>query len=264
MMKIKVGMMPGRLVEVVVEEGTTAREIFKVAEVELSNHEIRLDGEKIDLDKTINNGSLLVAMKMIKGNMPTIKVGMMPGRLEVVNYTEGETAQQIFNKTNIELSNHEIRLDGEKIGLDTTINNGGLLVAMKMIKGNSDVYVTDCTDEEVEMLLGVALPREINKNNVSTCGENFLEVNVDSELLVVDKDMFNSVYNVRIELNKALFGYEVKEEVKEEVKKDNKAIKILNEELKSLEERYNYYIEEARKVQDKKIFLQRLLNEINN
>lgn len=264
MMKIKVGMMPGRLVEVVVEEGTTAREIFKVAEVELSNHEIRLDGEKIDLDKTINNGSLLVAMKMIKGNMPTIKVGMMPGRLEVVNYTEGETAQQIFNKTNIELSNHEIRLDGEKISLDTTINNGGLLVAMKMIKGNSDVYVTDCTDEEVEMLLGVALPREINKNNVSTCGENFLEVNVDSELLVVDKDMFNSVYNVRIELNKALFGYEVKEEIKEEVKKDNKAIKILNEELKSLEERYNYYIEEARKVQDKKIFLQRLLNEINN
>ena len=264
MMKIKVGMMPGRLVEVVVEEGTTAREIFKVAEVELSNHEIRLDGEKIDLDKTINNGSLLVAMKMIKGNMPTIKVGMMPGRLEVVNYTEGETAQQIFNKTNIEVSNHEIRLDGEKISLDTTINNGGLLVAMKMIKGNSDVYVTDCTDEEVEMLLGVALPREINKNNVSTCGENFLEVNVDSELLVVDKDMFNSVYNVRIELNKALFGYEVKEEIKEEVKKDNKAIKILNEELKSLEERYNYYIEEARKVQDKKIFLQRLLNEINN
>ena len=113
------------------------------------------------------------------------------------------------------------------------------------------------------MLLGVALPREINKNNVSTCGENFLEVNVDSELLVVDKDMFNSVYNVRIELNKALFGYEVKEEVKEEVKKDNKAIKILNEELKSLEERYNYYIEEARKVQDKKIFLQRLISEIN-
>ena len=196
--------------------------------------------------------------------MKTIKCGLMPGRLQQIEVSENTTARELFEKAGIELANHEIRLDGEKIDLDTTINNGGLLVAMKMIKGNSDVYVTDCTDEEVEMLLGVALPREINKNNVSTCGENFLEVNVDSELLVVDKDMFNSVYNVRIELNKALFGYEVKEEVKEEVKKDNKAIKILNEELKSLEERYNYYIEEARKVQDKKIFLQRLLNEINN
>ena len=68
MLKIKVGMMPGKLVEVVVEEGATAREIFDIAGVELSNHEIRLDGEKIDLDRTIYNGSLLVAMKMIKGN----------------------------------------------------------------------------------------------------------------------------------------------------------------------------------------------------
>ena len=120
------------------------------------------------------------------------------------------------------------------------------------------------------MLLGVALPREINKNNVSTCGENFLEVNVDSELLVVDKDMFNSVYNVRIELNKALFGYEVKEEVVEEVThtkevntQNDKTMKVLDEELKSLKEAYNYYIEEARKVQDKIIFLQRLISEIN-
>ncbi len=46
MLKIKVGMMPGRLVEVVTNEGTTAREIFEIANVELSNHEIRLDGEK--------------------------------------------------------------------------------------------------------------------------------------------------------------------------------------------------------------------------
>ena len=259
MMKIKVGMMPGRLVEVVVEEGTTAREIFKVAEVELSNHEIRLDGEKIDLDKTINNGSLLVAMKMIKGNMPTIKVGMMPGRLEVVNYTEGETAQQIFNKTNIELSNHEIRLDGEKISLDTTINNGGLLVAMKMIKGNSDVYVTDCTDEEVDMLLGVKLPKEINESNINTCGENFIQIEVGNELFVVDEDMFNSVYSLK-----------TKEEVVEEVTctkeantQNDKTMKVLDEELKSLKEMYNYYIEEARKVQDKIIFLQRLISEIN-
>lgn len=263
-LELRVGMMPGKLITIIVEKGITARECFKIAEIELSNHEIRLDGEKIDLDRTINEGRLLVAMRLIKGNMKTIKVGLMPGKLQQIEVNENTTAREVFEKAGIELANHEIRLDGEKIDLDTNVYNGSLCVGLKMIKGNSDVYVTDCTDEEVEMLLGVALPREINKNNVSTCGENFLEVNVDSELLVVDEDMFYSIYNVRTELDKALFGYEVKEEVKEEVKKDNKAIKILNEELKSLEERYNYYIEEARKVQDKKIFLQRLLNEINN
>lgn len=262
MMKIKVGMMPGRLVEVVVEEGTTAREIFKVAEVELSNHEIRLDGEKIDLDKTINNGSLLVAMKMIKGNMPTIKVGMMPGRLEVVEYTEGETAQQIFNKTNIELSNHEIRLDGEKISLDTTINNGGLLVAMKMIKGNSDVYVTDCTDEEIVMLLGVALPREIGEENISTCGENFLEVKVDGELLIVEEDMFNSVYNIKTECD-TLFEYKTEEVEKTCNCTHNNAIEVIEDKIKELKSTYDFYVEQSIETNNKIMFLQDLLNKIN-
>ncbi len=67
-LEIRVGLMPGKLVNVIVEKGITAREIFEIADVELSNHEIRLDGEKIDLDRTIHNGSLLVGMKMIKGN----------------------------------------------------------------------------------------------------------------------------------------------------------------------------------------------------
>lgn len=192
--------------------------------------------------------------------MKTIKCGLMPGRLQQIEVSENTTARELFEKAGIELANHEIRLDGEKIDLDTIIYNGSLCVGLKMIKGNSDVYVTDCTDEEVDMLLGVKLPKEINESNINTCGENFIQIEVGNELFVVDEDMFYSIYNVRTELDKALFGYEVKEEIKE----DNKAIKILNEELKSLEERYNYYIEEARKVQDKKIFLQRLLNEINN
>ena len=58
-MRIKVGMMPGRLTEVEVNEGLTAREIFARANVELSNHEVRLDGDKIELDTVINNGGLL-------------------------------------------------------------------------------------------------------------------------------------------------------------------------------------------------------------
>lgn len=258
-LELRVGMMPGKLVNVVVEKGITARECFKIAEIELSNHEIRLDGEKIDLDRNINEGRLLVGMKMVKGNMKTIKVGLMPGKLQQIEVNENTTAREVFEKAGIELANHEIRLDGEKIDLDTNVYNGNLCVGLKMIKGNSEVYVTDCTDEEVEMLLGVALPREINKNNVSTCGENFLEVNVDSELLVVDEDMFNSVYSLK-----------TKEEVVEEVTctkevntQNDKAMKVLDEELKSLEGAYSYYIEEAHKVQDKILFLTRLISEIN-
>lgn len=65
---IKVGALPGKLTELIVVKGTSAREIFKLADIEVSNHEIRLDGEKIDVDSTINDGKLLVSMRQIKGN----------------------------------------------------------------------------------------------------------------------------------------------------------------------------------------------------
>jgi hypothetical protein len=271
MLKIKVGMMPGRLVEVVTNEGATAREIFEIANVELSNHEIRLDGEKIDLDRTIHNGNLLVAMKMIKGNMPSIKVGMMPGRLEVVEYTEGESAYEIFERANIGVSNHEVRLDGEKVALDTRISNGSLLVAMKMIKGNASFRKTDCTQEEVAILLGVKLPQVINTDSINMCGDNFLQIEVGNETLVVEEDMFLSVYN---EIVDEFNGEEVVDirEVREEVvdvreieveSKDSKAMDVLNKELEDLEKSYRFYIEEAHAINNKIMFLQRLIAEIN-
>ena len=261
MMKIKVGMMPGKLVEVVVEQGSTAREIFEVAGVELSNHEVRLDGEKIDLDRTINNGNLLVAMKMIKGNMPSIKVGMMPGRLEVVEYTEGESAYEIFERANIGVSNHEIRLDGEKIAIDTRINNGNLLVAMKMIKGNAEFRKTNCTQEEVEILLGVKLPQEINTDSINMCGDNFLQIEVGNETLIVEEDMFLSVYNI-VSGDEIVDIREVREEVEVE-SKDSKAMDVLNKELEELESTYNFYIEEAHAISNKIMFLKRIISEIN-
>ena len=261
MMKIKVGMMPGKLVEVVVEQGSTAREIFEVAGVELSNHEVRLDGEKIDLDRTINNGNLLVAMKMIKGNMPSIKVGMMPGRLEVVEYTEGESAYEIFERANIGVSNHEVRLDGEKIALDTKVNNGNLLVAMKMIKGNAEFRKTNCTQEEVEILLGVKLPQEINTDSINMCGDNFLQIEVGNETLIVEEDMFLSVYNI-VDGDEIVDIREVREEVEVE-SKDSKAMDVLNKELEELESTYNFYIEEAHAISNKIMFLKRIISEIN-
>ena len=261
MLKIKVGMMPGKLVEIVTNEGATAREIFETAGVELSNHEIRLDGEKIDLDRTIHNGNLLVAMKMIKGNMPSIKVGMMPGRLEVVEYTEGESAYEIFERANIGVSNHEVRLDGEKIALDTKVNNGNLLVAMKMIKGNAEFRKTNCTQEEVEILLGVKLPQVINTDSINMCGDNFLQIEVGNETLIVEEDMFLSVYNI-VGGDETVDIKEVREEVEVE-SKDSKAMDVLNKELEELESTYNFYIEEAHAISNKIMFLKRIISEIN-
>lgn len=258
-LELRVGMMPGKLTTIIIEKGITARECFKIAEIELSNHEIRLDGEKIDLDRTINEGRLLVGMKMVKGNMKTIKVGLMPGRLQQIEVSENTTAREVFEKAGIELSNHEVRLDGEKIDLDTVIYNGNLCVGLKMIKGNAEFRKTNCTQEEVAILLGVELPQVINTDSINMCGDNFLQIEVGSETLIVEEDMFLSVYNI-VSGDETVDIKEVKIEVEP---KDKKAMDVLNKELEELEKSYNFYIEEAHAINNKIMFLQRIISEIN-
>ena len=198
MFTIKVGVMPGKLQEVVVDGELTAKEIFELAEVDYEGHEVRLDGNRINIDEKVNNGNLLVAMKMIKGNANIIKVGIMPGKLQEVEFTPGEIARHIFEKVEIDTNNMEIRLDGNKIDIDTRVENGNLLVAMKMIKGNSsavttssEVYVTDLTLNEIEMMLNVELPTRINKADVVDYG-----ICVDVFDNAIDRDLFYSIYTL--------------------------------------------------------------------
>ena len=136
MLNIKVGVMPGKLTEVVAEEGTKVKEIFALAEIDIEGYELRLDGEKVKESDEVHSGNLLVAMKKIKGNSSTLKVGVMPGKLTEIVIGEETTAFQAFDLAEIDVTGYEIRLDGEKIDGDCTVNGGNLLVAMKKIKGN--------------------------------------------------------------------------------------------------------------------------------
>ena len=136
MLNIKVGVMPGKLVEVVAEEGTKVKEIFALAEINTEGYELRLDGEKVKEYDEVQSGNLLLAMKRIKGNSSTLKVGVMPGKLTEIAIQPETTAFEAFDIAEIDVTGYELRLDGEKIDGDCTVNGGNLLVAMKKIKGN--------------------------------------------------------------------------------------------------------------------------------
>ena len=136
MLNIKVGVMPGKLVEVVAEEGTKVKEIFALAEINTEGYELRLDGEKVKEYDEVQSGNLLVAMKKIKGNSSTLKVGVMPGKLTEIAIQPETTAFEAFDIAEIDVTGYEIRLDGEKIDGDCTVNGGKLLIAMAKIKGN--------------------------------------------------------------------------------------------------------------------------------
>ena len=141
MLNVKVGVMPGKLEEVVVESGTKVKEIFALANIDIAGYETRLDGVAVDADKPVFNGSLLVAMKRIKGNADVIKVGIMPGKLTEMVIQPGTTAFEAFDMAEIDVTGYELRLDGEKIDGDCAVNGGSLLIGMKRIKGNATLKV---------------------------------------------------------------------------------------------------------------------------
>lgn len=231
MLNIKVGIMPGRLVEVVAAKGSTARDLFETANVEVSNHEVRLDGVKIDMDTQIQEGNLLVAMKMIKGNINTIKVGVMPGRLTEIAMTGELTAKELFELAEVEVSNHEIRLDGVKIDINQTVETGNLLVAMKMIKGNSSEaaavepnwYSKGYDKNEVEILLGVGtqVPTVLPSSSVTVLNTFVMITLENGEYVAVDKDVFESVYSFEPFMDEDEYIDVTEEEMKEMFETNN-------------------------------------------
>lgn len=266
MLTIKVGVMPGRLQEVVVEAGAKASEIFAIAGVDYANHEIRLDGNKVDENTVITSGNLLVAMKMIKGNMPTIKVGVMPGRLQEVVYTEGDIAGDVLRSAGVDYANHEIRLDGNKIDANTQLTSGNLLVAMKMIKGNVEKYVTNLSKEEVKILTGFELDTEINKSDVL-----LVDGIAIIEDMMIEENIFDSIYKLEnVEEVETVELPEVSEEKVVEACDCLKAKELIRMELENTEWWINHYLQELKDLETKlekhkeiSRTLTRILDELN-
>lgn len=286
MFTIKVGVMPGRLQEVAVNEGMSAREIFELADVTVSNHEVRLDGDVINIDDNLDGGKLLVAMKQIKGNARTIKVGTMPGKLQEVEITGNETARELFERAGITISNHEIRLDGNIVDIDSTVENGNLLVSMKQIKGNGDTYaensseyVTDLSEIEVEILLQTKLPTVISASDIEILGDSVLIQNT----YLVDKDMFFSVFEegevkamqedneddfirqFRTVLAKEDEFAEMTKQIpvqEEHVCTCKNAVDVVEHKIKTIQEDLNYYEEVATRKRAELYVLQDVLKDI--
>ena len=131
--------------------------------------------------------------------MKTIKCGVMPGKLQVVEIQEGDNAKALFERAGIEVSNHEIRLDGSKIDINDNITGGGLLVAMKQIKGNAGtIYIAKgLTPSEVSTLFDIEeeIPTMLSLNEVEINGNVVIIGNGTTiPYITVELDMFNSVY----------------------------------------------------------------------
>ena len=66
---IRVGVMPGKIEEYVVENTATFEDVIEMAELDTEGYEVKADGQKVeDLKDEIGDTTLLLLAKQVKGN----------------------------------------------------------------------------------------------------------------------------------------------------------------------------------------------------
>lgn len=136
---VKVGVMPGRVSEVAVEEGMKVSDVLALAELSPAGYQVKMDGEVVNGDAVITSTtSLILLSKQIKGNADVVvKVGIMPGRITEFVASSDDTVADLLGMAELSASGYQIKLDGTVVSKDTVIGeNAKLILLSKQIKGN--------------------------------------------------------------------------------------------------------------------------------
>ena len=136
---LKVGVMPGRIQELAVEEGMTLREVLKIAELDSTGYEVKVDGNVVGLDYEVDiDDNLVLLVRQIKGNADgVIKIGVMPGRIQEIVVAPGTTVSEVIQLAELDSSGYEIKVDGTVVGLDYAVKSSdNLILLVRQIKGN--------------------------------------------------------------------------------------------------------------------------------
>lgn len=132
---IKVGIMPGKINEVVVEKGATVSSILEIAELNASGYTIRYNGNDVGVDTVVDTDGTILLVKQIKGNA-NVKVGIMPGKINEFAVNDGTTIGELLGLAELNASGHTIRYNGVDATVDTPVTQDGTVLLVKQIKGN--------------------------------------------------------------------------------------------------------------------------------
>ena len=135
---IRVGVMPGRINEFVVEEGTTLAKLLEGAGLDPSGYDVKLDGEKAENFDAPVTANLVLLAKQVKGNANgLVRIGVMPGRINEFVVEEGSTVGDALSLAGLDASGYEVKVDGERKDLDFVIDEDtNLILLAKLVKGN--------------------------------------------------------------------------------------------------------------------------------
>lgn len=136
---IRVGVMPGRINEFVVDDSTTIAELLTLAELDPSGYEVKVDGTKYtDLNRPVGTANLVLLAKLVKGNAErTVRVGVMPGRINEYVVDDSTSIGELLTLAELDPSGYEVKVDGTKYtDLSRPVGTANLVLLAKLVKGN--------------------------------------------------------------------------------------------------------------------------------
>lgn len=68
MLKIRIGVMPGRIEEYALENGVKVQDALEIAKLNASGYQIKINGNDATLDTELKDNDLVLLVKQIKGN----------------------------------------------------------------------------------------------------------------------------------------------------------------------------------------------------
>lgn len=136
---IRVGVMPGRINEFVVDSSTSIQDVLNLAELSSTGFEVKVDGTKAtDLTQPVGSANLILLAKQVKGNAEkTVRVGVMPGRINEFVVEDTATIESVLTLAELSATGFEVKVDGTKVtDLNTQVGSANLILLAKQVKGN--------------------------------------------------------------------------------------------------------------------------------
>jgi len=139
---VRVGVMPGKINEFAVEEGTSIRELLDIAGLDASGYDVKVDGAKIeDLDGTTvtSQTNLVLLVKKVKGNAGGfVRIGAMPGKIEEYAIEVGTSINDALAQAGLDPTGYDVKVDGVKVDPNsaTVQSDTNLILLVKQVKGN--------------------------------------------------------------------------------------------------------------------------------
>lgn len=130
-MNIRIGRMPGRIVEQELPSRSTVASALVAASLDAAGYEIRVQGAPATPATILNEGDLILLVKKIKGNSPdgyvTVRVGEGPKAAELVLADNAVVAEALAMAGVAPVEGQRIFQDGRLAELEDTVRDGAVI-----------------------------------------------------------------------------------------------------------------------------------------